>query len=43
MVHSYRDMSIEFYIISSGLEAVIQGSKIVRDHFTGVLVRLSTC
>jgi len=33
-VHEFRDISIEFYIISGGLEAVIQGSEIVRKHFT---------
>jgi phosphoserine phosphatase len=34
-VHEYRDMSIEFYIISGGLEHVIEGSKAVRDNFDG--------
>lgn len=33
-VHEYRDITVEFYIISGGLEAVIQGSRIVRDNFT---------
>lgn len=34
LVHAYQDIAIEFYIISGGLEAVIQGSKTVRDNFT---------
>lgn len=34
-VHDYRDIAIEFYIVSGGLEAAIEGSKIVKDHFSG--------
>lgn len=34
-VDGYRDLSIEFYIISGGLEEVIAGSAIVQEHFTG--------
>jgi phosphoserine phosphatase len=32
----HRDYSVEFYIISGGLEDVILGSSVVRDHITGV-------
>ena len=35
-VRQYRDISIEFHIISGGLQSVIEGSQIVKDHFTGV-------
>jgi hypothetical protein len=35
-VEKYRDISIEFYIISGGLQAVMEGSMIVRDNFAGV-------
>ncbi len=35
-VRTYRDTSVEFYIISGGLQRVIQGSEIVRKHFSGV-------
>ena len=35
IVSDYRDTSIEFYIVSGGLQEVIGGSQIVRDHFTG--------
>ena len=31
----YRDTSIEFYIVSGGLQDVIGGSRIVTDHFDG--------
>lgn len=31
-----RDISIEFYIVSSGLYEVIKGSSIVQEHFSGV-------
>lgn len=34
LVHAYQDIAIEFYIISGGLESVIQGSSIVRNNFT---------
>lgn len=36
MVKEYRDISIEFYIISGGLEAVVLGSNTVKKHFSGV-------
>jgi phosphoserine phosphatase len=36
IVDEYRDISIEFYIISGGLEDLIRGSRIVTDHFTDV-------
>jgi hypothetical protein len=32
----YRDVSIEFHIISGGLQAVIEGSEHVQKYFTGV-------
>jgi len=35
IVDEYRDVSIEFYIISGGIEAVIEGSAIVREKFDG--------
>ena len=35
IVAGYRDISIEFYVVSSGLQEVIGGSQIVRDHFDG--------
>lgn len=35
-VAKYRDISIEFYVISSGLREVILGSEIARDHFAEV-------
>jgi phosphoglycolate phosphatase-like HAD superfamily hydrolase len=35
-VAAYRDVSVEFYIISGGLEEVILGSSIVANHFDGV-------
>lgn len=31
----YRDISIEFYIVSGGLQEVIAGSHVVREHFDG--------
>lgn len=34
-VAAYRDLTIEFYIVSGGLEAVIAGRSIVGDHFAG--------
>jgi phosphoserine phosphatase len=36
MVKEYRDISIEFYIISGGLEAIVLGSNTVKTHFAGV-------
>ena len=33
---SFKYIEIEFYIISGGLQAVIEGSEIVRKYFTGV-------
>lgn len=35
-VHAYRDLSVEFYIVSGGLLEVILGSSIVAEHFDGV-------
>jgi phosphoserine phosphatase len=35
-VATYRDISIEFYIVSGGLEEVILGSSVVAQHFDGV-------
>lgn len=35
-VAQYRDVSIEFYIISGGLQPVIEGSSHVQKHFSGV-------
>lgn len=35
VVNDYRDLSIEFYIISGGLEEVIAGSSLVQEHFAG--------
>lgn len=35
-VAKYRDISIEFYVISTGLREVILGSEIVRSHFAEV-------
>jgi len=35
-VKKYRDIDIEFYIISGGLQSIIEGSKIIHDNFSGV-------
>lgn len=35
-VNRYRDVSVEFYIISSGLQSIIEGSRYVQDYFAGV-------
>ena len=35
IVRQQRDVTVEFYIISGGLEAIIGGSEIVQNHFTG--------
>jgi hypothetical protein len=32
---AHRDIEVEFYIISGGLEEVIAGSRFVQDHFSG--------
>lgn len=34
-VAGFRDLTIEFFIVSGGLEAVIAGSRIVQEHFAG--------
>src|SRR5207249_3959701 len=34
-VKIHRDVTVEFYIISGGLEEIISGSAIVRKHFKG--------
>ena len=36
LVKQYRDISVEFYIISGGLKQVIEGSAIVARYFRGV-------
>ena len=36
IVKKHRNISIEFYIISGGLQEMMQGSAIVRKHFTAV-------
>jgi len=36
IVNGYRDIDIEFYIISGGLEEIIKGNPFVEKHFTGV-------
>ena len=35
-VSRYRDISIEFYIVSGGLQDIAEGSQIVQKHFAGV-------
>lgn len=35
LVKPHRDVTVEFYIISGGLEEIITGSSIVRKHFKG--------
>lgn len=32
----YRDLVLEFYIVSSGIQSIIEGSTVVNDHFSGV-------
>jgi hypothetical protein len=36
IVGEYRDISIEFYVISGGLETMIRGSTVIGDHMTDV-------
>lgn len=35
-VGGYRDIDIEFYVISGGLQEIIEGSSVISDHFTAV-------
>jgi len=36
IARTHRDISIEFYIISGGLQSIIEGSRHVEEYFTGV-------
>jgi len=36
IVSRYRDVSIEFYIVSGGLQDIAEGSQIVKKYFTGI-------
>ena len=36
IVGDHRDITIEFFIISSGIQSIIEGSTVVRDHINGV-------
>lgn len=36
IVKKFKDIAIEFYIISGGLQEIIMGSKIIKKHFNGV-------
>ncbi len=36
IISDYRDVTLEFYIISSGIQDIIEGSQVVRDHFSAV-------
>lgn len=36
LVNEHRDVTIEFYVISSGIQALVEGSQIVREHINAV-------
>ena len=36
IVHNYRDISIEFYVVSGGLQDIVEGSSIIRKNCTSV-------
>ncbi|MDA0998899.1 MAG: haloacid dehalogenase-like hydrolase [bacterium] len=36
MVRQFKNISIEFYVISGGLQDIIEGSRIIKKHFSGV-------
>lgn len=36
LVAEHRDLTVEFFIVSSGMQELISGSQVVQDHFSGV-------
>jgi phosphoserine phosphatase len=36
LVSEHRDLTVEFFIVSSGMQELISGSRVVQDHFAGV-------
>jgi hypothetical protein len=36
IVKSYRDISVEFYVVSGGLQDIVEGSQIIGKNFTGI-------